>query len=420
MMERSSKTLFLLTKQYPFGHGEQYVTEELNYLSQAFARVLIYPNDYYGDGKTHAMQLPANVEVLNFNRDFGKDPQRKSLSDVWYLASRSLQELWASDHKVYFLKNLKWSLINFWSQLQLAKRFSAYLRRQGYTSDNAVFYSYWFHKSAIFLSVLRDKGSINGYVSRAHSIDLYHHGWGMINDTVKVPPYESFKVKHVSSLISISEHGRAYLSKRHPSLGARVSAARLGVVENEPAPAKHEAGKFHIVTCSGFDVNKRVHLLARAIAKLDTPVCWTHFGDGALRNEVEQAIAAFPAHSEARLMGRVSNETVQRFYATNRVDLFVNLSRVEGIPVSIMEAMAAGIPVLATAVYGSPEAVIEGRNGFLLPPDFTVDLLAGKLRDCMAQPQQLRTFGENARQVYLERFSATKNYTAFANYLTTQ
>ena len=66
----ADKTLFLLTKTYPFGHGEQYITNELPYLSKVFEKIIIYPNDYYDEAIEHDKLLPPNVEILNFNTMF--------------------------------------------------------------------------------------------------------------------------------------------------------------------------------------------------------------------------------------------------------------------------------------------------------------------------------------------------------------
>jgi glycosyltransferase involved in cell wall biosynthesis len=66
---------------------------------------------------------------------------------------------------------------------------------------------------------------------------------------------------------------------------------------------------------------------------------------------------------------------VPRFYSNNPVDLFLNVSESEGIPVSIMEAMAAGIPVIATDVGGSAE-IVDDSVGTIVPADTTAESLA--------------------------------------------
>lgn len=411
------RTLVLLTKTYPFGKGEQYITAELPALSQAFEKIVIYPNDYYSNSSTHDKALPANVEVLNFNTVLAHGSPRSFL-DYLYLLRMTLGEFFATDDKTYFFKNFKWSLVNFWTQLKLANHFVVYMKEQGITHSNTIFYSYWFHKSAIFLSVLKNKGHINAYISRAHSVDLYHNDWGIINDDCMVPPFKMFKLKYVTKLCPVSEHGYLYLKKKFPVHTNAFDRKYLGVqaplqLHKEPSEA------FHIITCSGFDYNKRVHKLAEALMHIRKPVRWTHFGTGEMEQQVVELVKQFPANIHADFKGQQPNNKVKNFYATHQVDLFVNLSIVEGLPVSIMEAMSCGIPALATAVYGTPEAVIEGKTGFLISPDFSVEQLAQKIGYCIDHRNELAQMGENARCLYFDIFSAEKNYTEFATFLTT-
>jgi glycosyltransferase involved in cell wall biosynthesis len=66
----------------------------------------------------------------------------------------------------------------------------------------------------------------------------------------------------------------------------------------------------------------------------------------------------------------VTHDAVRDFYLTQPVDVFVNASTTEGVPVSIMEAMSFGVPVVATDVGGTGE-LVNSRNGALLVPNPT-------------------------------------------------
>ena len=415
---KTTKTLFLLTKTYPFGHGEQYITNELPYLAKVFDEIIIYPNDYYNSSTEHPFTFPANVEVLNFNQQLQLD-SKNTLSDYWYLIKQTVLEFIETDDKKYFFKNFKWNLINFWTQYQISKLFSSYLKQNNFNQTNAVFYSYWFHKSAILLGILKDKKHIHQFVARAHSVGLYHNHWGIIDDTCKVPPYKYFKFKLVDKIYTVSKHGETFFKQHYPFLTNKVETGYLGVFNTYYHQAKKHLpnNTFHIVTCSGIDENKRVNELAKALTQITYQVKWVHFGSGDPEDQLFNTVKLFPLNVDFDYKGKTPNEEVKKYYAENNIHLFVNLSIVEGLPVSIMEAMMYKIPILATAVYGTPEAVIENENGFLLPVNFTQQHLIDKLNYCMEHKELLEQYAENSYKIYSQKFDANKNYTEFASLL---
>ena len=94
--------------------------------------------------------------------------------------------------------------------------------------------------------------------------------------------------------------------------------------------------------------------------------------------------------------------------------MFINCSESEGIPVSIMEALSFGIPVIATNVGGTSEVVIDGYNGFLLDKDFLEIDLKQMIVDFLNSSEDFilekRT---NARIFWENNYDAEKNYTEF-------
>ncbi len=87
-------------------------------------------------------------------------------------------------------------------------------------------------------------------------------------------------------------------------------------------------------------------------------------GQGPLEDEVRALHRNSGLGERVRLLGYRTD--VPDLLAAS--DVFVLASAYEGLPVSIMEAMAAGLPVVATAVGGVPEAVVDGETGVLVPP----------------------------------------------------
>lgn len=86
-------------------------------------------------------------------------------------------------------------------------------------------------------------------------------------------------------------------------------------------------------------------------------------------------------------------------------DAFVLPSRFEGLPLALLEAMAAGVPVIATAVDGNTDVVSHGINGLLVPPDDPTRL-ADAVTRVLADPDEAERIGAHARQTVQKRYSA--------------
>ena len=103
-----------------------------------------------------------------------------------------------------------------------------------------------------------------------------------------------------------------------------------------------------------------------------------------------------------RLTGALSQDEVTAELA--RADLFALPSFAEGVPVVLMEAMAAGLPVLATAIAGIPELVEDGVSGRLVAPGDTSGFAAA-MADLLADPARARAMGRAGRQKVAAEFS---------------
>jgi glycosyltransferase involved in cell wall biosynthesis len=93
-------------------------------------------------------------------------------------------------------------------------------------------------------------------------------------------------------------------------------------------------------------------------------------------------------------------------------DIFVLPSRSEAFPGALVEAMAAGLPVVATAVGGNRELVQHRRNGLLVPPD-DAPALAASILELMESPESAAVYGRAARGSVEHRFSFERMVSAF-------
>jgi len=92
------------------------------------------------------------------------------------------------------------------------------------------------------------------------------------------------------------------------------------------------------------------------------------------------------------------------------------VSETEGAPLAIMEALSGGIPVLATAVGGSPE-LVDGDVGTLLPVSLTAQELAGAIRAFVGDKTRCERLSRNARERWGKIADARKTYGVFADAL---
>jgi glycosyltransferase involved in cell wall biosynthesis len=108
-------------------------------------------------------------------------------------------------------------------------------------------------------------------------------------------------------------------------------------------------------------------------------------------------------------MGYTENKDVLDFYTQNSVNLFISLSAAEGIPVSIMEAISFGIPVLSTDVGGCSEIVNE-NTGLLIPLNTSCKEVANLLFEFKNSTKNTPQFRQNVREFWINNFDEIKNY----------
>jgi glycosyltransferase involved in cell wall biosynthesis len=115
-------------------------------------------------------------------------------------------------------------------------------------------------------------------------------------------------------------------------------------------------------------------------------------GEGHLRPELEAQAKALGVEGRFLMVGYRQN-VVDYLRAS---DVFVLPSLFEGMPLSILEAMGAGLPVIATAVDGTPEVVVDGETGLLVPPA-DPDALAGAVNRLLGDREFAARLGRQGR-----------------------
>ena len=279
-----------------------------------------------------------------------------------------------------------------------------------------VAYFYWSNERSLSGEFLKRSGFAEKVVARAHGADLYEER--------KRGGYMPLKRRFNDAydrLYLLSESARQYALSRYAYSPSSLSVAPLGVKipENMAAPSKDE---FHILSVSFCVPVKRLPLLIEAIDQVakTRPTArfrWTHIGGGPLYEQIEElAWATLSAHGNLRydLPGTITTEQIRQFYEAGHIDLFLNVSQSEGMPVSIMEAMSYGVPVIAPDV-GGIQYMVDDSTGTLLPAGCSAGDVAGSVLALQSvhlssDYQRLR---EGARSRAADRFNARENYRVF-------
>ncbi|MEO8846718.1 MAG: glycosyltransferase [Kofleriaceae bacterium] len=161
-------------------------------------------------------------------------------------------------------------------------------------------------------------------------------------------------------------------------------------------------------TVGRIDDNKNQIMLVRALAPVLGP---SHrlviVGDGPARASIEAEVAKLHAPSAVVLTGRRMD--VPRI--VHAFDVFALSSVLEGLPLVVPEAMAAGLPIVTTAVGGLPAVVDEGHTGLLVPVDEAA--MRQALARLAADHALAHQLGANARTIALERYSSDRMVDAY-------
>lgn len=124
-------------------------------------------------------------------------------------------------------------------------------------------------------------------------------------------------------------------------------------------------------------------------------------GSGPLEDEVRAKIAELRLEAYVRMAGFVTD--VPGFLRA--LDIYALSSDYEGLPLAVLEAMAAGLPIASTAVGGVPEAVVDGQNGILVPPR-QPKALAHAIVRLLVDPDMAEKMGRESRRRAEELFDA--------------
>ena len=134
-------------------------------------------------------------------------------------------------------------------------------------------------------------------------------------------------------------------------------------------------------------------------------------GDGPQRESVERLVGEHGLADRVTFHGYLTQDQISRMHEIT--DVFVMTSFAEGIPVVLMEAMAAGLPVVAPRIAGIPELIQDGENGFLFTPGDVPGLVA-LTSELLTDPDLRNAFGAEGRRTVEQAFCLDTEVSRFA------
>lgn len=204
---KNNNKLVLLTNRFPYHPGEQFLENEIKYLSDKFDEVHIIPINLIS--KTEKRDTPSNVIIHDYERVNGSTKKLTDFTKKVFLTKQGLS---------WFMQDLKRSLaihpkcpLILMNWLGNAINIKDYILNEfGSKIEEYTFYSYWLTTSALALSMLKEEMPQAYTVSRAHRGDLYEY-----THIPKYLPLQKQILKNLDQVYIISNDGVNYLERKY-------------------------------------------------------------------------------------------------------------------------------------------------------------------------------------------------------------
>lgn len=297
-----------------------------------------------------------------------------------------------------------------------AEQVEKWLKLNHIHAENAVFYSFWFY-DCTFMVALKKKYPNALFVTRTHSGDLYEDGTSLAGKILM----RNYQLKHLDAVITISNIALKYLSNKYPKYKEKYHLHRLGTADPNCLNNLENNNSFVLLSCSHIRNVKRVHLIAEAIKHCTSRIHWMHMG-AMEPSEVDTSVADFNKGIENlkdnknisfEYLGNLSPAEVDAVYKSRGINAIISTSETEGIPVSMMEAISFGIPIISTDVGGCSE-IVNPTTGILFAPDESPQKIAEIIEEFINSDMNKPGFRSNVRQYWKDNYSADVNYSKLA------
>jgi colanic acid/amylovoran biosynthesis glycosyltransferase len=398
----------MLTNAYPYHPGEQFIEDEIGYWARnTVAKVTVLPAVAQGEPRSLPDGVAVDLSMANGTKNDRLMAAWMALFSVMFW--RELGYLLRSRKVgVYTLAR---ALLHASKVIDQTRKLRQYIRLHG---EIDVAYCYWNETQSYAAVLVKEAGGIRKVVSRIHGIDLH--------ETRRPHSYMPLKrqfIRAYDRVFTTSRAAQAYLEETYDASPESIVVSPLGVPLLDALSQPSRTGTLHIVSVSFCLPVKRLDRIIEALRLFalqheEIKTNWTHIGGGPLLEKtMTLAIARLAgiANLTFEFPGEMANNVVKKYYRSTPVDVFINTSESEGIPVSIMEAMSAGVPAVAPDVGGISNLVSNQCGALLRKSPSSVEIV--EAIESVALGQKRDVLRINARKKVEESFSSDRNYSDF-------
>ena len=399
--------IILITSEYPYGLNETFIHNEVKFYEKIKnLDITFLPS------KRKDYQRKLNFS-FKLDSSLSKKKNKTISSKIYFfLKSLKYRVFYKELFRVLFTKPLAirhfaFSISNFAFYLEF---FESYFDiKKSYS--NVIVYTYWNNEITYALQHLKYKYNFK-LVSRIHGYDLFKERRPYNYMPLKIHFYEN-----INKVFAVSINTLNYLRDNYRFRKEIIDHSYLGVKDPLHITQLNNPNKLHVVSCSRIESVKRLDILIESLIHLsikrkDIKIYWSHFGDGYLKNKLINKYKDKLNEFSYTFYGNVENQKLYNFYSKNKIDLFINSSESEGLPISILEALSFGIPVIAPDIGGISEVIKNKSNGILLRKNHNYKDLLYAIEIFIDNDNKL-LFKENSYKMFKNKFELNLNYSKF-------
>ncbi len=260
-------------------------------------------------------------------------------------------------------------------------------------------------------------GPIGWLLKRTHQLPyiLSLRGADVPSDEVKrfATPYKFLRpavaalLHDADAVVAVSNGLRSYAKQVTPDLPIEVITNAIDLSIFRPPLHRPQAEIVRLIYVGRLTAPKSPERLLQALAILRTlgetqPFVLEFAGEGEQRALLERMVIELDLTKYVCFSGWVEHAKLLKHY--HQADIFVTATTWEGMPNTVLEAMATGLPIVGTHAPGLDQLVTDGRNGYLVPPK-DPDTLADRLYRLINNPFERQRMGRESRKIAEREFS---------------